>query len=33
MERNKIYYLYKVAEEVLELSKEEVIIIIYDIER
>lgn len=24
MERNKIFYLYKVAEEVLELSKEEV---------
>lgn len=26
MERNKIFYLYKVVEEVLELSKDEVII-------
>jgi len=25
MERNKIFYLYKVVEEVLELSKDEVI--------
>lgn len=27
MERNKIFYLYKVVEEVLELSKDEVYIL------
>lgn len=27
MERNKLFYLYKVVEEVLEISKEEVFII------